>query len=67
MFLPTISRKKSQNLKFKTEKISIGRNFSGSREKGGSVERNSSIVGQIGKHGEILRDKMVLSKIILKK
>ena len=62
VFTDYIKEKKSQNLKFKTEKISnLVEIFSGSREKGGSVEKGIPSIGgaQIGKHGEILRDKMV--------
>ncbi len=57
-----IKEKKSQNLKFNNEKMSnVLEVFTGSRQKGGSVEEGIPSIGgaQIDKFGNILHDKMV--------
>ena len=57
-----IKEKKLQNQKYTKEKLSnLVEIFSGSRQKGGSLEDGIPSIGgaQIGKYGEILQDKMV--------
>ena len=57
-----VEGQKNKNFKFKRIKISeITQIFSGSRQKGGSLEKGIPSIGgaQIGKNGEILNEKMV--------